>query len=207
MKYYSDITKKLYDTEEALKEAEQTENLPSESINEVPIETVIDNKSTELANNTCLLSVAECNIETQKHIENVRKLLRLITDKLTQRGVDHDASKMVDPEVELFAKYTKILSSLTYDSEEYKNSLEGLKPALDHHYAVNRHHPEHFASGVNDMTLVDVVEMLCDWKASTLRTNDGNLLKSIEANAERFQIDGQLKQILLNTARYFDEQN
>jgi hypothetical protein len=47
--------------------------------------------------------------------------------------------------------------------------------------------------------------MFCDWKASTLRQNDGNLLKSIETNAERFNMDGQLKQILMNTARMIDE--
>ena len=56
------------------------------------------------------------------------------------------------------------------------------------------------------MTLIDIIEMFCDWKASTLRQNDGNLLKSIETNAERFNMDGQLKQILMNTARMIDEQ-
>lgn len=152
------------------------------------------------------MTVAECNIETQKHIENVRKYIRSVTDKLTQRGVDHDASKMVEPEVELFAKYTNILAKLTYGTDEYKSQLELLKPALEHHYATNRHHPEHFTNGIEDMNLIDLVEMFCDWKAATLRMNNGNLLKSIEINAERFNIDGQLKQILINTARMFDEQ-
>ncbi len=152
-----------------------------------------------------ILTVAECNIETQKHIENVRKYIRFITDKLTQRGVDHDASKMESPEVELFAQYTKKLANLTYGSDEYNASLEAIKPALDHHYATNRHHPEHFVNGINDMNLIDLVEMFCDWKASTLRMNDGNLLKSIELNAERFNIDPQLKQIFLNTANLLDD--
>jgi hypothetical protein len=107
--------------------------------------------------------------------------------------------------VELFADLTPQLATMTYGSEEYQASLDALKPALDHHYASNRHHPEHFNNGVNDMTLVDIIEMFCDWKASTLRQNDGNLLKSIETNAERFNIEGQLKQILLNTARMLDE--
>ena len=89
--------------------------------------------------------------------------------------------------------------------EEYYANLEGMKSALDHHYASNRHHPEHFVNGINDMTLIDILEMFCDWKASTLRHNDGNLLKSIETNAERFHMDGQLKQILINTARMLDE--
>lgn len=153
------------------------------------------------------LTVAECNVETQKHIENVRKFIRIMTDQLTQRGVDHDASKLTDPEVDLFAKYTKKLATLAYGTDEYTESLAALKPALDHHYAINRHHPEHFINGIDDMNLIDIVEMLCDWKAATMRMNDGNLLKSIEINAERFGIDGQLKQILINTAKYLDERS
>jgi hypothetical protein len=151
------------------------------------------------------LSIAECQVETQKHIETVRKYIRFIIDKIDIRGVKHDASKLESPEVEVFAEHTKILKNLTYGSEEYNAQLELLKPALEHHYAANRHHPEHFINGINDMTLVDLIEMFCDWKASTLRQNDGNLLKSIELNAERFNIDPQLKQILINTARMIDE--
>ena len=151
------------------------------------------------------MTIAECQVETQKHIENVRKYIRFIIDKIHTRGVKHDASKLESPEVELFAEHTLQLANLSYGSDAYKESLEQLKPALDHHYASNRHHPEHFVNGVNDMTLIDIIEMFCDWKASTLRHNDGNLLKSIEQNAERFNMDGQLKGILINTARMLDE--
>lgn len=151
------------------------------------------------------LTIAECQVETQKHIEHVRKYIRFMIDKIDMRGVKHDASKLETPEVEIFAEYTPKLNSTTFGSEEYYKNLDEMKPALDHHYASNRHHPEHFVNGINDMTLVDIIEMFCDWKASTLRHNDGNLLKSIETNAERFKMDGQLKQILLNTARMIDE--
>ena len=152
-----------------------------------------------------VMTVAECRVETQKHIEAVRKYIRFMIDKIDMRGVKHDASKLESPEVEVFAEYTPKLNSTTFGSEDYYKNLEQMKPALDHHYASNRHHPEHFVNGINDMTLVDILEMFCDWKASTLRHNDGNLLKSIETNAERFNMEGQLKQILLNTARMIDE--
>jgi hypothetical protein len=151
------------------------------------------------------LTVAECQVETQKHIETVRKYIRFMIDKIDMRGVKHDASKLESPEVEIFAEYTPKLNNTTFGSEEYYQNLDGMKSALDHHYASNRHHPEHFVNGINDMTLIDILEMFCDWKASTLRHNDGNLLKSIETNAERFNMEGQLKQILINTARMIDE--
>lgn len=80
-----------------------------------------------------------------------------------------------------------------------------MKPALEHHYAMYRHHPEHFQNGVNDMNLIDLVEMLADWKAASERQHNGNLLTSIELNATRFNITDQLKQILINTAKTLDE--
>lgn len=151
------------------------------------------------------MTVDECRVETQKHIEKVRKYIRFFTDKLTTRGVNHDASKLESPEVEIFAEHTDCLKDLIYDSEEYKEHLAAMKPALDHHYATYRHHPEHFQNGIDDMNLIDLVEMFADWKASSERQKDGNLLLSIEKNAKRFNISAQLKQILINTAKTLDE--
>lgn len=151
------------------------------------------------------MDINTCRVETQKHIDKVRKYLRFFTDKLTNRGEQHDAAKLESPEVELFAEHTENLASLEYGSEEYKQELVALKPALDHHYGIYRHHPEHFPNGINDMNLIDLVEMIADWKASSERHNSGNLLKSIEINAQRFSISEQLTQILINTAKMMDE--
>lgn len=151
------------------------------------------------------MTLDECRVETQKHIEKVRKYIRFFTDKLTTRGELHDASKLESPEVELFAEHTEQLATLEYGSQEYKQALEELKPALEHHYATYRHHPEHFPNGINDMNLIDLVELMADWKASSERHNNGNLLKSIEINAKRFGISNQLTQILLNTAKIMEE--
>jgi hypothetical protein len=152
------------------------------------------------------MTIDSCRVETQKHIERVRYYIRMVTDRLTTRGVKHDTIKLEDPEIELFAEHTECLANLAYNSDEYKEHLAALKPALDHHYANSRHHPEHFPKGINDMNLVDIMEMICDWKASSERQKDGNLLKSIEMNAQRFGYDDQLKQIFINTAKLFDEQ-
>lgn len=151
------------------------------------------------------MTTSECQLETIKHIEKVRKYIRIFTDALTNRGVKHDASKLESPELEVFTEVTPRLASLTYGSEEYDASLKEIQVALSHHYASNRHHPEHFTKGIEDMTLIDIMEMLCDWKAASLRQHDGNLLKSIEINANRFGYDDQLKKIFINTAKLIDE--
>lgn len=113
------------------------------------------------------MTIAECQVETQKHIETVRKYIRFFTNQLTQRGVNHDKTKLESPEVETFAEYTPKLATCSYNSDEYKKNLEEMQIALNHHYAKNRHHPEHFQKGILDMNLVDILEMFCDWKAST----------------------------------------
>ena len=151
------------------------------------------------------MTIDQCKLSTIAHIEDVRGNIRWFTDKLTTRGVKHDQSKLVSPEVELFAQVNHKLRSLEYGTPEYVANLGELKDALDNHYAKNRHHPEHFEDGINGMNLIDIIEMFCDWRASTTRNKNGNLLRSIDTNAGRFRIDAQLKQILINTAKMIDE--
>lgn len=140
-----------------------------------------------------------CVAETQKHINTVSKFINVFVSQLLKRANEHDESKLDTPEFEAFAEYTPKLSKLKYDSPEYKESLKGLDEALSHHYAKNRHHPEHYPNGVDGMTLVDLIEMIADWKSSTLRMHEGNLLKSIEINAQRFNMSPQLTEIFKNT--------
>lgn len=151
------------------------------------------------------MTVDACRVETQKHIERVRFYIRKFTDALTTRGVKHDACKLESPEIEVFAEHTECLATCGYNTPEYKEHLAAMKPALDHHYAQSRHHPEHFNDGILGMNLIDLCEMFCDWKAASERHNDGNLLKSIEINTTRFGYDDQLKRIFMNTAKLFDE--
>jgi len=149
-----------------------------------------------------MLSLEEkaTNYDTFRHIERVRNLLNRCVKNLLKRGELHDQTKLAPPEVDAFTEYTPKLEGCTYGSEEYRGYLEKIKPALDHHYANNSHHPEHYKNGINDMNLLDIVEMLCDWKAASERHNDGNIRKSIEINANRFNMSPQLVKILENTA-------
>ena len=90
----------------------------------------------------------------------------------------------------------------TYGSDEYTKFLEGMGAGLDHHYAHNRHHPEHFTDGINGMTLLDVIEMLADWRAAIERHADGSMDRSLTIQTERFKISDQLAQIIHNTVNH-----
>lgn len=137
---------------------------------------------------------------TWQHIHTVRELMTECVTRLLGRALVHDQSKLHEPEASVFDEYTPRLSGLTYGSPEYRECLLGMKPALDHHYAHNSHHPEHYELGVDGMCLLDVLEMLCDWKAATLRHDDGDLDKSIAHNVVRFGISTQVESLLRNTA-------
>lgn len=150
------------------------------------------------------ISIEDSRPETYKHIQTVQGFMNSLISNLMNRSLVHDRSKLESPEKEYFDEYTPKLAKCTYGSDEYKQYLEELKPALNHHYLKNSHHPEHYVNGISGMSLMDICEMLCDWKAATLRHNDGDLKRSIEMNQKRFGYSDELKQILLNTAVELD---
>lgn len=141
-------------------------------------------------------------MDTLLHIKKVSELMSMFAIKLLERGMNHDRSKLESPEKEAFDEFTPKLKDMEYNSEEYKQALEDLKPALEHHYSVNTHHPQHFVNGIDGMNLLDIVEMFLDWRASSERQNSGNINKSIEINKERFQLSDQLANIFENTVKH-----
>lgn len=142
--------------------------------------------------------------QTLRHIEAVRNYLNGAVKELLHRGERHDQSKLQSPEVEVFDKYTAKLKECDYGSEEYYDNLKAMKPALDHHFLWNMHHPEFHKNGIDDMNLFDMVEMLIDWKAASLRHTTGDVYHSIEINQERFGYTDEIKQLLKNTMEYMD---
>lgn len=148
-----------------------------------------------------LVNMYDSRKDTQEHITKVGEFLTKLQVELEERKRSHDYSKLKDPEKAIFDEFTPKLKSCTYGSDEYKRYLESMKIALDHHYSENRHHPEHFENGIQDMNIVDICEMIADWKAASLRHADGDIIKSIEINQKRFGYSDELKSILINTVK------
>ncbi len=141
----------------------------------------------------------DSRIQTYEHIQTVQRLLGEAIRDLQERQRVHDQSKLKSPEVEAFDEWTPKLNASAYGTPEYAAMLAAMKPALDHHYAHNSHHPEYYADGIRGMSLLDLIEMICDWQAATLRHNDGDIQRSIELNQKRFGYSDELKQIFKNT--------
>ena len=145
------------------------------------------------------MGLTESTYGTLEHIREVQRGLAAFAATLIERGIVHDRTKLEDPEHEHFEVATPRLKGLTYGSEEYKESLRSIKPAIEHHNAHNSHHPEHYAEGILGFDLFDLVEMFCDWQAAVKRHADGDLRRSVTLNQERFGYSDDLRSILMNT--------
>lgn len=156
--------------------------------------------------------------DTYDHIGKVWKYVSRAIVNLLDRAEVHDASKLVSPEVEMFDEFTPKLRDLVFGSDEYRATTKAMGAALEHHYQANSHHPEHFENGIAGMSLLDLIEMLCDWKAASERHSnrpqmpaaagraeapkyDSNIMRSIGLNQERWGYTDELRSILENTAR------
>jgi hypothetical protein len=109
---------------------------------------------------------------TQAHIERVRRCLALLAEvtpfgaELLERAKVHDASKYGPeervPYIWLTEQHRRRRVGEPFDYPP--GVAEAVRRAVDHHLTSNRHHPEFHASP-DDMTVVDLAEMICDWTA------------------------------------------
>ena len=141
----------------------------------------------------------ECLRDTSDHINKVRTNIGYFIGNLSTRADVHDRSKLMEPEFPIFVEYGPKLKGSTYGSEEYKKNLSEMQVALKNHYENNSHHPEHYPNGIQGMSLMDILEMLADWKAACERHADGNFVESMYTNRERFKISDSLFEIMKNT--------
>ena len=137
--------------------------------------------------------------DTLLHIYRVRELLNSPIMNLLRRGEEHDASKLDEPEKAIFDEVTPLLKELEYGTPEYQAALDRMGSALDHHYEHNSHHPEHHEHGIQGMSLLDLTEMLIDWKAASERQKNGSIIGSLNYAKERFKLSSEMYAILGNT--------
>jgi hypothetical protein len=139
--------------------------------------------------------------QTAYHIRDVRILMKEIANTLIRNAYRHDNSKLSGIEKECLDK-AGAQERVEDQSEARKARMAILRPMIEHHYAHNSHHPEHYPDGVNGMDLLDLIEMLCDWKAAAdERDTEGfNIDRSLANAPERWDLQPQLATILRNTA-------
>lgn len=136
--------------------------------------------------------------DTNAHIKLIRENMRVIVDELRERAAHHDESKLKEPEKSCYDKYIPELKKTKYGTKEYYAVKDEMGAGLKHHFKENRHHPEHWKNGVNDMTLVDVMEMFVDWYSAS-QLSESKFPEGLESNTKTHKLSPQLKGIILNT--------
>src|ERR1051326_5865697 len=101
--------------------------------------------------------------DTLRHSLRVAELMGEPIKELIDRSVRHDLSKTREPELATYNQFAPRLREAAYGTAEHAALVAAMGEGLRHHYAHNRHHPEHFPDGFNGMTLVDLIEMLAAW--------------------------------------------
>ena len=118
-------------------------------------------------------------------------MLRELAREFERRADLHDMSKLQLDELEGFIQLD---SRRQHQKEEYgsKSYEAGISDigAVKLHVSRNRHHPEYWASrGIEGMSFVDIIEMLCDWEiARQMRDTEQDINKTWEMRQKRFDL-------------------
>lgn len=124
-----------------------------------------------------------------QHKNRVAAKLKLLAIDLDVRAQLHDNSKFEFDEFEGFCELDK---NRKHEKEVYgsKTYEKGIKvEAVQLHFSRNPHHPEFYPHGLDDMTLVDIIEMLIDWEvARQTRDLEEDMDVTWRIRQERFQL-------------------
>ena len=136
------------------------------------------------------------------HVKDVQLYLEEIISELKKRGIIHDKSKFSDPEFSAFVNNVDKFKQVNYGSEEYNKLIEATKMAVDHHHKNNRHHTSYHKNGIMDMNLIDLIELICDWKAASVRSPNLTFHDSLDIAMKKYNIPPDIEKILRNTINH-----
>lgn len=130
---------------------------------------------------------------TKKHIDQVVLNLQLMEgfggftlEELEKQGKTHDETKYQEPErtgyIWLSWYYRCVGLKIPF---EYPPGVEEkVKQAIDHHLTHNLHHAESHSSP-DDMSDIEIVEMVCDWTAIAQEMGNKSCKGWVDANIDK----------------------
>lgn len=141
-------------------------------------------------------------MEMLRHTKEVFARLEAIASDLRRRGILHDLTKFDELEFTTFCSTREKFKKADYGSEEYAECTRLAKPAVDHHYKNNRHHTGYHEKGILGMNLLDILEMVADWKAASKRSPNLTFKDSLPKAFEKYKIPEAIQEVILNTIDY-----
>ena len=141
-----------------------------------------------------------------QHIQWLMEGMAWVQQQIMKRMLTHDRSKIGPEELDAYAEVVPGFKNFTYGTPEHKAHGDKLGPAWQHHTEHNKHHVEHFEHGISDMTLIDLIEMVCDWRAAALRSGTWDYETSLTMFVKNSKVmSPQIVSIIRNTCRTLDE--
>lgn len=140
----------------------------------------------------------------------IQKLLYIAIDKIELKGYKkelyyrlkkHDNDKLLPENKKEIIEFSYEIDKYEYGTKEYFDILNKYSNTINKHYIINSHHPEHYKNGYADMSIIDKIEMVCDWVACII-CNNFYLDTGINKNIERFNIPDKDIMKIINTANY-----
>ena len=146
--------------------------------------------------------------DTRKHQQSVAGILIAFSQKLLDRAMTHDASKLMEPERNNYIGPVWELNTqdIPYGSERYHELTAQMGDGWKHHKASNDHHIEFFepysVQTLNDpiraLDLFALIEMLADWIAASQRKGN-KPWEALKHLKDEHPLDEQLDAIIRNT--------
>ena len=130
-------------------------------------------------------------LTVMRHREEVADHLHKLADHFRARAREHDRSKLRLDEFDGFTRINKTAREHPYGSKEYKDSMaseKGPDGCITLHFSRNAHHPE-FHERDGYMGLLDLMEMVIDWKAAADTYGNNTLWESLKIHRSRFDFD------------------
>ena len=130
------------------------------------------------------------------------------TDKaieLLHRACEHDNSKFSTIELEHLVSIINSDSNNSFRDAHNKLSEKEMK-AIEVHWKNNRHHPEYFSSH-NNMSEVDIIEMVCDWYARSIQYKTDFIPFILERQHNRFKFNDTIFKKILNWCNLVESLN
>lgn len=124
-----------------------------------------------------------------RHIMTVQSLVRRLAYQLMLRADTHDLSKFAPDEFGGMIEIDRIADEQGLNSPAYMEALSG--GAIQLHQSRHPHHPEYHSRGIEDMSLLDIVEMVCDWKAANQLRGHPAWGESVQMMADRLNLSSE----------------
>ncbi len=134
------------------------------------------------------------------HRRAVQRWMQQFAITLLRRAENHDNSKLKSPEFELWEQMDSE-PKYAYGTKEYFEKMDRYRPLFELHWKNNRHHPEHFERSYDDIDLIDILEMICDWLSYKDNLTYTQASELVSMQCERYNFSEELRELILNTLK------